>query len=215
MKIKIVALIKEYLSGAFSRISVLCWQKIKQIPRLVLSYRCKAPQAKFLYLCHQTKRSGHSRGRRLYYFLYRSFYWPSMFVEYYAAVRNSVSCVRNRIGLGQHDKSMKLFAALNPLKFISIKILGEFVQLHAKINISWLYRTGFLNFSVLFYFNLLQPSLWQIFLTHWFMAQSALRRLLSDNRMQFTPSFFSTRLQNTGDQELHADNKPFTNQQPK
>lgn len=84
-----------------------------------------ALRARVLNLCHYAMPSEHPGGKRRYYFLRRSFYWPFMSVDFYASIKSCVTCAKNRVALRLHNKPLKSFPALAPLEFVAINILGE------------------------------------------------------------------------------------------
>lgn len=83
---------------------------------------------RLLHLSHDSKTSWHPGVQKLYYFMRRPFYWPSMSVDCYATVRNYVTVVRNRFNLRRHDKRMNIFSTLTPLEFVVIDILETLLK---------------------------------------------------------------------------------------
>ena len=144
-----------------------------------------------LRLSHYSKLSGHPGGRRLYHFLRRSFYWPSMAVDCYGVAKNCPSCARNRVLLRKHQKEMKLFPATAPLEFVTIDTLGELIRtprgnrflLVITDRFSKIVRTVPLK-------SISAESVAKAFVTHWVMVYGPPLWLLSDNGKQFTARFF-------------------------
>lgn len=95
--------------------------------RLVLS---GSLQQRVLQLSHRSEMAGHLGGPRLYYFLRKSFYWPTMAMECYAVARNCITCCRNRVLLRRNQKLIKLFPATSPLENVAIDVLGQLLKTH-------------------------------------------------------------------------------------
>lgn len=85
-------------------------------------------QSRVLHMAHHAKAAGHPGGRKLYYTLRRSMYWPTMSMDCYATVRACVSCARNRVKLRRNSTEMKLFPATRPFECVAIDILGELIR---------------------------------------------------------------------------------------
>ena len=148
-------------------------------------------QPRVLRIAHYSKISGHPGGRRLYQYLRRNFYWPSMAVDCYAVSKNCVQCARNRVRLRQHQKELRLFPASSPLEFVAIDLLGELIKtprgnrflLVISDRFSKLVRTVPMK-------TITAEAVAKAFVTHWVMAYGPPVWLLSDNGKQFTSRFF-------------------------
>ena len=82
----------------------------------------------FYHLSHYTKLAVHQGGRRLYYYLNRHFYWPSLALGCYAVARSCTSCAKNRLLLCKNFKNLQLFPPCAQLEYISIDLLGELIR---------------------------------------------------------------------------------------
>lgn len=87
----------------------------------------KALQTQVSHLSRWAKPSRHPSGWHLYHSLRHSFNWPSIFVNFYATVRNCVTCSGNCDSLCRGNKPMKIFPILTLLKFVAIKNVGKFL----------------------------------------------------------------------------------------
>ena len=84
----------------------------------------KRLRAKVLYLAHHPHLAGHSGGTRMYYTLWREYYWPHMAKDVFSHVRNCASCAATRGTQVRHQKDLKLFPAAGPLDFVAMDLLG-------------------------------------------------------------------------------------------
>ena len=150
-----------------------------------------ALRARILHLEHYPKTASHPGGRKLYYYLRRDFYWPSMAVDCYATVKNCVTCVKNRIALRKRAKFVGLFPATTPLEFVSIDILGELIRtrrgnkflLVITDRFSKLIRTVPLK-------RITAMEIARAFTHHWVFVYGPLLALLSDIGPQFAAKLF-------------------------
>ena len=148
-------------------------------------------QARVLHLSHYARLAGHPGGRRLYYYLTRYFYWPSMAIGCYAVARNCTSCAKNRLLLRKNSKKLQLFPPCAPLEFVSIDILGELIRtkrghrflLVITDRFSKLVRTVPLK-------RITAADIAKAFVTHWVFIYGPPVKVLSDNGKQFTSKFF-------------------------
>lgn len=88
----------------------------------------KALQIRVLHFSRHAKTTGHPGSRRLYHSLRRSLYCSFLYVERCATARNSATCAKIRALLRRHSKPIKMFLALNPLKFAAIDTVSDLVK---------------------------------------------------------------------------------------
>ena len=148
-------------------------------------------QPRVLQLSHYAKMAGHPGGRRLYHFLKRNFYWPSMSLDCYGVSRNCVQCARNRVRLRRGSKEMQLFPAQRPLECVAIDILGPLIKsergyrfvLVITDRFSKLVRTVPMKKVSAF-------AVAQAFVREWVFTYGPPAFVLSDNGSQFKAKFF-------------------------
>lgn len=81
-----------------------------------------------LHISHYSRLSAQPGGRQLYYSIRRYFYWPTLAVDFFATLRRCSQCATNRNKLRRHTTEFKLFLAKEPLKIVSIEVLGELIR---------------------------------------------------------------------------------------
>lgn len=146
---------------------------------------------RILYLSHYPAMAGHPGGRKMYYTLRQSYYWPSMAFDTYATVRACVTCAQNRAKLQKHSASMKLFPASAPLEFVSIDILGELPVTPRKNRYLLVISDRFSKLTKTVPLRgITATTVAQAFCTHWVFTYGPPVFLLSDNGAQFTSKFF-------------------------
>ena len=81
-----------------------------------------------LYLAHHARLAGHPGQTRMYYHVWRTYYWPHMAADIFATVRNCTTCAKNRLKLRKRTNTLKLFPATKPLASLCIDILGPLTK---------------------------------------------------------------------------------------
>ena len=148
-------------------------------------------QRRVLELTHHSLLTGHPGGRRMYAYLSRFAYWPSMSVDCYTVVKHCEKCARNRVMLRKKQKNLRLFPATAPSESVAIHILGELLET-PRGNLLLLVITD--RFSKLVrtvpLAKITAQSVAQAFVHHWCLVYGPPIWLLSDNGKQFTAKFF-------------------------
>ena len=180
-------------------------RKVESTAQIVVP---RSLRARVLHLSHQAEMAGHPGGRKLYYSLWRDFYWPAMAVDCYATVRECVTCAGNRIKLCKNRKTMTLFPEVSPLECVSIDILGELIRTMRK--------NRYLLFITDRFFKLVRTvpmkkisstEVAKEIVHHWVFVYGPAIYLLSDIGSQFTSRLFQD-VHNNRYRELIHHNLP-------
>lgn len=135
--------------------------------------------------------TAHSGGRRLYTYIKRSFYFPSISVYCYAIPRNCTTCANNRALLRNHKNTIHLFPAGSPLQFVAIDILGKFNNTPRGNNFLLVITDLFLKLVRIVSLRIVTlVTFARAFVTHLVLTYGPRIWLLSGNRTQSNSRFF-------------------------
>jgi len=79
---------------------------------------------RILTLEHHALVSAHPGMNRMYYAMWRRYYWPSMVMDIYNTITKCTTCAKNRMSLRRHTSPLTLFPDTEPLTDLSVDIFG-------------------------------------------------------------------------------------------
>jgi Chromo (CHRromatin Organisation MOdifier) domain/Integrase zinc binding domain/Integrase core domain len=154
-------------------------------------------------LGHYPAIAGHPGGRKLYYTLRQSYYWPSMSLDCYEVVKSCLSCAKERINLTRRKKSVTLFPASKSLEFVAIDILGPLPKSVSGNQFILVICDRFSKLVVTVPLKKITAlTVAQAFCNHWVFVYGPPLKLLSDNGSQFGARFFQSCCNHLGINQL-------------
>jgi len=145
-----------------------------------------------LTLSHYPKGAAHPGETKLYRTLRRYFYWQTLAVDAIMAVKNCVSCARNRVKLRRHAKKLQLFPANGPLEYVSIDILGPLLRTRRGNRFLLVISDRYSKLTrAIPLSRITAQSVARAFAEQWAFVYGPPAILLSDNGKQFASKLFT------------------------
>lgn len=142
-------------------------------------------------LAHHTQIGEYLREQKLFYSLFRHFYWPSVGVDSYSVVENCVLCAWECHKRSEIDTKLKLFPATKPPANVSIDIFGPPMESNRSSKALLVTTVSFLKITQILPLPIpTESNIAKVFTKQWVFFHNPLSKLFLYSGMQITSRSF-------------------------